>query len=340
MLEAVESFYIETLEGWYFAVKGLEHPPGRRIAVLRYAPDPDNGDRTKEGVRYRRLYGFTEQEAWIRRIYPQYLAYDPVFQTMLQSVPDERIHRIYDPNMLYQTLIGKPNQDRVLDDAVAFLLVLQKEAAVPVSALGITGSLLIGLHTERSDIDVACFGRDNCVKVHRTLGRLLNGTACNGIRRLDSNGLKELHTQRFADTRIPYKDFVEMERQKVNQGRFRERPWFIRFVQAPHETVETYGSRSFTRLGRQKVTATVADDRDAIFTPCRYVLSEIRNVGDPVLPAPDEMVSFRGRFCEQARIGDTITAAGILEEIHSSKGKTCHRLLLGNSPEDTMVRIR
>jgi len=338
--EVFESYYLETLEGWYFAVKGLEHPPDRRIAVLRYAPDSENGDRTKEGIRYRRLYGFSEQEAWIQQLCPQYLAYEPVFQTILQSVPLKSIRRIYDPNLLYQTLIGRPNLDPVLKDAVAFLLILQKEAAVPASSFGITGSLLIGLHMERSDIDVVCLGNDSCVKVHRALRRLLNDTDCNDICRLDANGLKELHAQRFTDTKIPYKDFVELERQKVNQARFRARTYFIRFIKMPHETVETFGSHLYTQLGRQEVKATIADDRDAIFTPCRYVLSDVQKTGNPSLPAPDTIVSFRGRFCEQARVGERIAAAGILEKVHDRDGRIHHRLLLGNSPEDTMVQIR
>ena len=45
--EVVESFYLETMEGLFFAVKGLEHPPDRWIAVLRYAPDPERGSREK-----------------------------------------------------------------------------------------------------------------------------------------------------------------------------------------------------------------------------------------------------------------------------------------------------
>jgi predicted nucleotidyltransferase len=338
--EAIESYYIETRDGCYFAVKGLEHPPDRRIAVLRYIPDPDAGDRVKNGVRYRRLYGFAEQEAWIRRKCPRYLAYDPFVQATLQSVPLDRIRRVYDPVLRLRGLTGSPTLDPLAADAVAFLAVLQKEAAVSASALGVTGSLLIGLQTEHSDMDVAVFGEASCIKVRRALGRLIEGDGEKDVRRLDAAGMEELYAQRSVDTRIGFPDFVYLEGRKANQGLFRGRPWFVRFIRTPDETGTAYGKRQYTPLGRGKVRATVAWAGEAIFTPCRYVLSEVQNAGVPGLPDPDEIVSFRGRFCEQGRAGDRVAAEGTLERVRSSSGETYHRLLLGNSPEDSMIVMR
>lgn len=338
--EAIESCYLETLDGCYFAVKGLEHPPDRRIAVLRYVPDPDAGERVKKGARYRRLYGFAEQEAWIRRKYPPYLAYDPFLQATLQSVPLDRIRRVYDPVRRLRELAGSPGRDPLAADAVAFLGVLQKEAAVPVSGLGVTGSLLIGMHTEHSDMDVAVFGEASCRKVHRALAMLLEGGGGKDVCRLDAAGMEELYAQRSVDTRIGFRDFARLERRKANQGLFRGRTWFVRFVRAPGEAGTGYGTRQYTPLGRGKVSATVAGARDAIFTPCRYILSEVQNTGVPGLPDPDEIVSFRGRFCEQGRAGDRVAAEGTLERVRSGSGETHHRLLLGNSREDSMIVMR
>ena len=62
--DMIESFYIETREGYFFAIKGFEHPPDCLIAVLRYVPDREKGDRTKGRERYRRVYSFGEQETY------------------------------------------------------------------------------------------------------------------------------------------------------------------------------------------------------------------------------------------------------------------------------------
>src|SRR3972149_5797240 len=152
----IESHYLETHEGLFFAVKGLVHPPDRFLTCLRYAPDP-KGDRQKEGCGYRRLYHFAEQEQFLQAKYPRYLAFDPTCQVTLQSVPRACVRRVYDPRRCLQDLL-RSERDRVQEDALAFAGVLQQEASIPWNGLGISGSLLIGLHTPRSDLDVTVYG--------------------------------------------------------------------------------------------------------------------------------------------------------------------------------------
>ena len=335
----IESYYVETNDGLFFAVKGLEHPPDRTIAVLRYVPDPAGGNRKKGKKKYRRLYHFKDQELLIKSIYPQYLAHDPIFQATLQSVPVSRIRRIYDPRIRIQQLAQAAARSAVEEDAYAFVCLLQAKAQVPFSALGITGSLLIGLHTPRSDLDVVAFGAKNCLKVYQSLRRLLDDETGSDLRKLDSQGLKELYAERIKDTHMDFRKFLNMEKQKVNQGTFRNRPYFIRFIKRPHEVNMIYGQRRYIPLGSAAVEATIADDRESIFTPCRYQLSGVRILQGPKQISPKEIVSFRGRFCEQARTGDSIMAAGTLERIQSATGEAWHRLLLGNDAKDTMVRI-
>jgi len=336
----VESFYLETQEGLFFAVKGLEHPPDRMIAVLRYAPDPEKGDRKKDGKSYRRLYHFPEQEKLLRETYPQYLTHDPIFQATLQSVPTSKILRIYDPRRRLQELASASAQSAIEEDVIAFLSLLQNEAQVPPSALGITGSLLIGLHTEHSDLDVVVIGAEHCAKVYQALRRMLDAQSCAELRRFDSQGINELFAQRVVDTYMPFSEFAKLERRKVNQGRFRERTYFIRFIKRADEAGEIYGSLRYTPLGRATVVASIADDREAIFTPCRYFLSDVRILESPQLLDLNEIASFRGRFCEQVRTGELVYAAGTLERVEDNQGSVRHRLLLGNFPEDTLESSR
>ena len=332
----IESFYLETQEGLFFAVKGLEHPLDRMIAVLRYAPDPEKGDRKKDGKSYRRLYHFAEQERLIRSAFPQYLAFDRIFRTTLQSVPRSMVQRIYDPRLKLQELMKSSARSAIEEDTLAFMRLLQTEAQVPLSALGITGSLLIGLHTEHSDLDVAVIGSEHCTKVYQALRRMLDAQSCAELRRFDSQGINELFAQRVVDTYMPFSEFAKLEKRKVNQGKFRGRTYFIRFIKREDEAGEIYGSLRYTPLERATVVASIADDRDAIFTPCKYFLSDSRILEGPQLSDLNEIASFRGRFCEQARTGELVYAAGTLERIENNQGQIHHRLLLGNSPEDTL----
>jgi len=335
--DVVESFYIETLEGFFFAVKGLEHPLGRWIAVLRYVPDKEKGDRWKKGIGYRRLYGFGDQEDFIKEVCPQYLAYDPVFRTSLQGVPRSCARRIYDPCTRLQELLQAGAEDEIERDAAAFAGLLQRESEMHGSVLGITGSLLIGLHKESSDLDIAVFGTQNCIKVFRALKELLNSSSCRELGRLDGEGMADLYAQRAADTRMEFKDFLRLESRKVNQGRFRRRTYFVRFVRELHETGDRYGRHSYTPIGRARISAFVSEDGEAIFTPCRYEVSGVRGLDGNSYPELREIVSFRGRFCEQARKGESVMAAGTLERVETLQGETWYRLLLGNFPDDTMI---
>ncbi len=338
--EVVESFYLETRDRLFFSVKGLEHPPDRWISVLRYAPDPQ-GNRIRNGQSYRRFYSFSEQEQFIRANCPQYLAYDPFFQTTLQSVPRFLALRIHDPRQRLKELKQATGSKKIEKDAAALASLLKNEAGVPWPCLGISGSLLIGLDTDSSDLDISVFGEQNCYQVYRALRKLLDDRSCAELNRLDDQGMDELYAERSTDTRMDLEDFISLECRKVNQGRFRSRTYFIRFIREAHEAEEgIYGRLSYTQLGRAEISAVVADDRGAIFTPCRYIVSKARGPVGQELADLTEIVSFRGRFCEQVQAGESIEASGMLELVQNNRGRSWQRLLLGNSTEDKMVLRR
>lgn len=339
MPEVIESYYLETQEGLFFAVKGLVHPPDRFFACLRYAPEPDSGDRLKEGRRYRRLYHFAEQEQFLQTTYRRYLIFDPIYRTTLQCVPRECIRRVYDPRTRLQEFAQR-ERDPVEEDALALAALLQQEACIPWTGLGISGSLLIGLHTAHSDLDMTVHGVQNCRAVHRALKQLLDTGSNSSILRSDRKELGELYIERAADTQMAFDDFLRSERNKVIQGRFRSREYFIRFLKNPEEIEENYGDYHYTPLERVRIRATVTDASEAIFTPCRYSLAEVHFLERSPGVEPVEAVSYRGRFCEQARAGERVLVCGTLERVQARNGRSWHRLLLGNHFEDTMILWR
>ncbi|MEM2880194.1 MAG: hypothetical protein QXU19_06330, partial [Candidatus Bathyarchaeia archaeon] len=87
--------------------------------------------------------------------------------------------------------------------------------------------------------------------------------------------------------------------------------------------------------------AVVVDDSESIFTPCTYKIENVKNVEGPKLQPIKEIVSFRGRFCEQARKGETVVAQGKIEHVVDRRnGSEYFRLLIGNKPSDFMVLKR
>jgi len=101
-----EGDFIETIEGLIFDVKGLIHPPDRVIAYLRYLED-ENGNRIRNGKKYRKIYSLTERDNIIKIRYPQYMYYDKVFGEWLKGVPRDKIIKHYKPEEKVQELNRK-----------------------------------------------------------------------------------------------------------------------------------------------------------------------------------------------------------------------------------------
>jgi uncharacterized protein len=252
-------------------------------------------------------------------------------------VPRSAVQRIHDPRRRLQELAQAPAGKGIEADAAAFARLLQESAGTPLCCLGISGSLLIGLHIDSSDLDISVFGEQNCYRVYQALRKLLDNRSCAELSRLDKQGMDELYAERSADTHMDFDDFLSLERRKANQGRFWNRSYFIRFIKNAFEAEEIYGQLRYTQLGRAEIAASIAADREAIFTPCRYQLSNVRSLEGRALADLTEIVSFRGRFCEQATTGESVIASGSLELVQSSHGRIWQRLLLGNSPEDRII---
>jgi predicted nucleotidyltransferase len=332
MSTIIEGFALEIVDDLIFTVKGLLHPPDRVVAYLRYAPDP-SGSRQRSGRRYRRFYHFEEQEAFLKARYPEHLAYDPVSGTFLQSVARGRIRSVYDPCRYLAVIRSEGMTDRVEQDALHLAMLLQAAGKVSWTDLGISGSLLIGLQRPDSDIDLVIYGEKAGRAVHRTLQSLL---ACSSspLRRPSREELAALHVEHRADTPLTFEDFARLQARKVNEVRLKGREAFIRFVKRPAEAQVRYGDQRFESLGAVTVRALVTDDRDAIFTPCRYIVDEAAVIDGRAVADLRSIVSFRGRFSDQARVGEWVEARGSLERVVPRSGSIHHRLVVGGRRGD------
>jgi len=336
VFEAREGDYIETLDGLVCDVKGLVHPKDRVVAFPRFVPDP-NGERVRNGLRFRKVYPLADRFALLRDRYPEYYRFDHVFGRYMSEIPRESISRINRPIEKVAELAKRGRLDSAERDALDFALLLGTTPGLRSDAVGISGSVLVGLHTPQSDVDILVYGVKNCLLIRRRVEKLL-GEGCE-VKRYSEEGLRRLFEFRSQDTAMSFHDFVRLERRKTIEGTFRGRDFFIRHVKAPDEVGEVYGDRIYRPLGRLVVEATITDDSDSIFTPCSYKVSHVTVVQgrEGVLIA--EIVSFRGRFCEQARKGERVVAAGTLERVEFSDGSFVNRLLLGNAKEDFMTTI-
>ncbi len=335
--EIIEGFAVETVAGSVFTVKGLLHPPDRVIAYLRYLPDPE-GDRERHGTPYRRLYHFQDQWRILRSRFPNYMHDDPVFGIRVQSVPRSEIEAVYDPTLFLATLRRRGAAGAAEADALALTQLFQGETGIPWENLGVTGSIMLGMHRPQSDIDLLVYGEAAGQLVHRTLFRLLDTPDC-PVRRPSQDELATLHTMHRTDTPLSLADFCRLQRRKVNEGRFRGREYFIRFVKHPPELDERYGDCRFEALGIATVRMRVMDARESIFTPCRYWVEKVRFLQGEAVDSLKEAVSFRGRFSDQAHTGEWVEARGCVERVTFQTGASWHRLVIGGKAGDYLLTL-
>ena len=331
----LEGFAVETVEKLIFAVKGLVHPPDRLIACVRYLPDPA-GDRIREGTTYRRVYRFAEQHQILQAHYPVYLHDESAFGFRIQSVPVKRIRHVYNPRGRVADLDTHGPQDRLEENALGLVRLLAQTANVPLEKLGISGSLLFGLHHLKSDIDLVVYGGTEGHAVHQALRQLLDDPK-EPLRRLNKDQLMALHASHQPELPLTFADFAPLQIRKVNEFFFKEFQCFIMFVKWPEQWGERYGDPSFEQCGIAKILARVTDEQESIFTPCRYCVEDVVFLKGRPESDLREIVSFRGLFSDQARAGEWVLAKGGLERVIPQSAPIYYRLTVGGQTGDYLV---
>jgi len=331
-----EGDLIENKAGLIFDVKGLVHPPGRIVAFPRFIPDP-HGARRRKKVLYKKVYALPERFQLLEQRFPNYLVHDPLFDEKLCEVPTEDVRHHYRPVDRLQGLRQSARLDDLETYAFEFCTLLKRRAKIPWSKIGITGSILAKLHTPKSDIDAVVYGSENCKRTYSALKTLLKKKK-DFFRPYNREDLKALFGFRSKDTMMDFEDFVRTESKKALQGKFLQRDYFIRFVKDWSEICERYGDVRYVNSGYSKLEAKIVDDSESIFTPCLYRVDNVRLLEGTKVTPIKEIVSFRGRFCEQAVAGEMVVAQGKVERVRDSKKNHEHfRILLGNKPSDYMV---
>jgi hypothetical protein len=231
--------------------------------------------------------------------------------------------------------------DAIESKALQLTELLKQNSNIPWSTIGISGSILAGLHKIDSDLDPIVYGSANCRRVHSALLEMFSDPR-SPLKRYSQNDLGSLFDFRSKDTLMGFEEFVRTESRKAFQGKFMKTDYFIRFVKNWKEVDEKYGDLQYRNIAYAKIRATIADDSESIFTPCKYMLEKTAIIDGPRLPQITEIASFRGRFCEIPATFNgkptTVEATGKVEQVTNTKtGEQHYRLLVGNNKCDYII---
>lgn len=326
----VEGDYVETVEGLLFTVKGLHHPRGLVIAYLRYVPDPE-GERRRGDVGYRRVYDLDETDEYLRLNHPLYIKEVEARGINMQAIPVDRISRMYNPRERLAEILKAPRTD--LESTISrFASAISSEGGVSLGDMGVSGSVLVGLATTASDVDLIVYGRDSGRRVYEAV-RVLRGRE-SWIRPYDVENVRDVVHNRWGDTGLSLEGLSRLESGKVLHGLVDGRDYFIRLVREPDGSEEGEVSRP---LGNVVLRGMVVGADDSIYTPCAYEVEACSLEGGGPDVEGGRLVSFRGKFTEQAAEGDVVEARGTLEEVVSGD-LTHYRVMLGRRG-DYMVPV-
>ena len=337
----IEGDYIETKKtSLFFDVKGIFHPKDRKISFLRFIPN-ENGDRIKDGIKYKKIYDLEERYNLVRDKFPQYRFFSPEYDMELQCVKNEDIKRIYSPREYLKSLKKIDTLTKIEQLSMELCQLFSNEGKIPEDQIGITGSPMIGLNLIDSDIDLIIYGTKCSKDFQYQLRELFNKN--NHLRMYNLEEYKTHYEWRVGGSDISFDQFLKTEKRKLHQGKFHNRDFFIRYIKSPSDWKGDYYQYQFKNLGRISLIAEILDVEDSIFTPCSYKINclQIIKKQNGSIKNQDkihEVVSFRGRFCEQAKQGEKFLIDGKLEKVLYKDGEH-YRIILTDQKLDKMLLI-
>ncbi len=139
-------------------VYGNTHPPGRVIAYPKYvAANRKTAWCRSRSLCFSRLPPYSSR--YILEAEDVEYVYDNFYQTILPTISIFAISEINRPTQGFDKLLHNPSGNSLVETMFSFLDKLRENMDLPVTRIGITGSLLLGMHNEEiSDIDIVVYG--------------------------------------------------------------------------------------------------------------------------------------------------------------------------------------
>jgi predicted nucleotidyltransferase len=324
--------FVETHEGMFFCVTGYLHPPDRYTAYLKYSPVSEGKWKSGETSYHRELeYYHVDQVArtisYLERAYPQYVHYCPVRDIKFSMVPHVFVRKYYLPEQRFSKILKAP-QDPLEEELNVFASEIVAIAGIEAADLGITGSILLGLHNPSfSDIDLLVYGLENAQKVRTALkeGR------SSRIQPVSGETLEEWCTSVTEHFSLDYKEACHLAKRRWNYGFFEGRYFSIHATRKEDEIRENYGDRIYREVGAARIRAVVTDASESLFMPAVYRVEAVEVIESTAeeqrAASLQEVVSYEGLYRDVVDEGEEIEAFGKLEHINGQS----YRLLVGTT---------
>lgn len=314
--------FLEDLDNWMFCVVGDVHPPNGFFVYPKYAPG--NGPWRRGNLSFKRViekYSMIELKKildYFQEAKPDLVRFDNTLNVEMFFLPSTRIVKHYSCLQGLKNILEKDVKDNLERFLVDLVYELSDRSKVDLEYFGVTGSILLGIHHEKSDIDLVVYGRENYWRVINVLGEFTSP-------RYDRS------LQRFATIYpISKSDAEKLALRVKHKRRYREVDFSIYGVRRPEELNERYGDKVYRMIGLAKARLKVIDSRDSCFTPSIYSVEGIAELGSHRYIV-EKLTCYDLTYTALFHEGDILEVYGKLEEVLDKKNNNrFYSILIGS----------
>ncbi|HID47335.1 MAG TPA: hypothetical protein EYH15_01735 [Methanothermococcus okinawensis] len=340
--------FIETEIG-FFAVNTYEHSRDRVFAFLRYLNldvvgkeiidryNLNRGDiRELEGKRYIKISDTGKTYQILGDMYPEYLYYDERRDVLLQGVNKEHIVRILRPQERLEEILNSCQSP--LEEKCKTLASILHQFGLDYRYMGVSGSILLRLNCENSDIDFVIYGMGNHRRAREVLRSIFEDREYSRYREiikpLSEEYWRKVYEKRIKDNTITYEEFLRHEIRKYNRGVIGGTTFDLLATRDWDEIGDNW-DRIYRNMGPVEIEALVVEDHYIFDNPAIYKVEDVKILDGKdkhLASSIKEVVSFTHTYAGQAFKGERIVARGKLERVITPKGEYM-RVVVGTSRE-------
>lgn len=323
---------ILTTDGFIFYAVGYDHPNKKAISYLKYIPKHlqskfpldfiDNiwyHDKNSY-IRPKQLYSPQNFKIILQSFknhFPDYLFYSKEIQKDIFVVPFNKITQVFVPKQGLEDLMKKEKRDNLEENALELIEFLSRESGVLFTEFGLHGSLLTGMHSEQSDIDIGVYDQKNYFKVKNTIKRLeLEGT-------------------------IQYLFEIETDKWRFNKCEYKGRKFVFNAIRKLDQVKNTYDLVKYDPIYLVHGEALISNNSESAYRPALYEISNFRSLNQNIFPkmVPNRVVSMIGEYRDIAQNNQKIEFNGLLEKVTNNKTNSqYYRVFIGSENEGEYLR--